>query len=64
MTCLYGLKTRRITLGACCVPVGPNDYQVFQKISSIEYEFPDQFPADAKDLVQKLLVRFGDVRGC
>ncbi|GAA5869524.1 hypothetical protein JCM1840_004447 [Sporobolomyces johnsonii] len=32
------------------------EYLMFQKIINIEYEFPLGFPADAKDLVEKLLV--------
>ncbi|KAG8189288.1 hypothetical protein JTE90_019048 [Oedothorax gibbosus] len=34
----------------------PNEYSMFQKISKLEYEFPDGFSVLAKDLVQKLLV--------
>ncbi|CAG5130329.1 unnamed protein product [Candidula unifasciata] len=33
-----------------------NEYQTFQKIVKAEYEFPEGFNPDAKDLVQKLLV--------
>ncbi|KAM0752928.1 kinase-like protein [Meredithblackwellia eburnea MCA 4105] len=32
------------------------EYLMFQKIIKLEYEFPPEFPDDAKDLVQKLLV--------
>lgn len=32
------------------------EYLMFQKIINLEYEFPLGFPADAKDLVEKLLV--------
>lgn len=35
---------------------GGHDYQTFQKITKLEYEFPDGFNPVAKDLVQKLLV--------
>ena len=33
-----------------------NEYQTFQKIVNLDYNFPDGFPSAAKDLVQKLLV--------
>ncbi|KFM73562.1 3-phosphoinositide-dependent protein kinase 1, partial [Stegodyphus mimosarum] len=33
-----------------------NEYLMFQKISKLEYDFPDGFSVLAKDLVQKLLV--------
>ncbi|POS83745.1 Pkinase-domain-containing protein [Erysiphe pulchra] len=33
-----------------------NDYQTFQKIVNLEYEFPPGFPRLAKDLVERLLV--------
>ncbi|KAI9856758.1 MAG: pkb-activating kinase-like protein [Trichoglossum hirsutum] len=33
-----------------------NEYQTFQKIVSLDYEFPKGFPAVAKDLVERLLV--------
>lgn len=33
-----------------------NDYQTFQKIVSLEYEFPPDFPGLARDLVERLLV--------
>ncbi|KAI8331405.1 kinase-like domain-containing protein [Chlamydoabsidia padenii] len=32
------------------------DYLIFQKIKNLDYEFPEDFPPVAKDLVQKLLV--------
>ena len=34
----------------------PNEYLIFQKITSLDYDFPPNFPIDARDLVQKLLV--------
>ncbi|RKF60446.1 Serine/threonine-protein kinase PKH2 [Erysiphe neolycopersici] len=33
-----------------------NDYQTFQKIVNLEYEFPPGFPQLARDLVERLLV--------
>jgi len=33
-----------------------NEYQTFQKIVNLEYDFPNGFPPTARDLVQKLLV--------
>ncbi|KAK2740203.1 pkb-activating kinase-like protein [Myotisia sp. PD_48] len=33
-----------------------NEYQTFQKIVGLEYEFPIGFPAPARDLVERLLV--------
>ena len=33
-----------------------NEYQTFQKIVNLEYDFPHAFPDQARDLVQKLLV--------
>ncbi|KAG9243487.1 kinase-like domain-containing protein [Calycina marina] len=33
-----------------------NEYQTFQKIVNLEYEFPPGFPHAAKDLVERLLV--------
>ena len=33
-----------------------NEYQTFQKIVNLEYEFPPGFPPAAKDLVERLLV--------
>jgi len=35
---------------------GSNEYQTFQKIIKLEYEFPEGFPECPKDLVQNLLV--------
>jgi 3-phosphoinositide dependent protein kinase-1 len=32
-----------------------NEYDVFQKIIKVEYEFPEDFPEDAKDLVNQML---------
>ncbi|XP_045766234.1 3-phosphoinositide-dependent protein kinase 1 [Maniola jurtina] len=32
------------------------DFLTFQKILKLDYEFPEGFPADAKDLVEKLIV--------
>ncbi|XP_024085743.1 3-phosphoinositide-dependent protein kinase 1 isoform X2 [Cimex lectularius] len=36
---------------------GRSEYTIFQKIQKLEYEFPEGFDEDAKDLVQKLLVQ-------
>ncbi|KAK3928732.1 3-phosphoinositide-dependent protein kinase 1 [Frankliniella fusca] len=33
-----------------------SEYQIFQKILKLEYEFPDGFSPNARDLVEKLLV--------
>ncbi|KAL4992558.1 kinase-like domain-containing protein [Aspergillus falconensis] len=33
-----------------------NEYQTFQKIVALEYEFPSGFPSVARDLVERLLV--------
>lgn len=33
-----------------------NEYLTFQKILSLEYSFPDGFPPDARDLVERLIV--------
>ncbi|KAK9900887.1 kinase-like protein [Cystobasidium minutum MCA 4210] len=46
----------------------PNEYLIFQKITKLDYEFPDDFPEDAKDLIRKLLVldpqqRLGTAKG-
>lgn len=35
---------------------GANEYQTFQKIIKREFEFPEEFPANARDLVDRLLV--------
>ncbi|KAK2176381.1 hypothetical protein NP493_665g02009 [Ridgeia piscesae] len=35
---------------------GGHEYQIFQKITKLEYEFPEGFSKVAKDLVEKLLV--------
>ncbi|KAL3876578.1 hypothetical protein ACJMK2_034412 [Sinanodonta woodiana] len=35
---------------------GSHEYQIFQKITKLEYEFPDGFKPVARDLVEKLLV--------
>ncbi|EEH44621.1 AGC/PDK1 protein kinase [Paracoccidioides brasiliensis Pb18] len=35
---------------------GANEYQTFQKIVGLDYEFPPGFPAVARDLVERLLV--------
>jgi 3-phosphoinositide dependent protein kinase-1 len=32
-----------------------SEYLIFQKITACEFEFPDQFDEDAKDLIIKLL---------
>ncbi|XP_063589254.1 3-phosphoinositide-dependent protein kinase 1-like [Penaeus indicus] len=39
-----------------------SEYFIFQKILKLEYEFPDGFCEEAKDLVQKLLVLESDDR--
>ena len=46
----------------------PNEYLIFQKITRLDYDFPPDFPDDARDLVSKLLVldpleRLGSKRG-
>jgi len=33
-----------------------HEYQIFQKISKLDYEIPSGFNASAQDLVRKLLV--------
>ncbi|KXJ22011.1 3-phosphoinositide-dependent protein kinase 1 [Exaiptasia diaphana] len=33
-----------------------NEYQIFQKINKLEYEFPSGFPSSPKDLVEKILI--------
>lgn len=35
---------------------GGHEYQIFQKITRLDYEFPDGFNSTAKNLVEKLLV--------
>ncbi|XP_046325903.2 3-phosphoinositide-dependent protein kinase 1-like isoform X1 [Haliotis rufescens] len=35
---------------------GGHEYQIFQKITKLEYDFPEGFPDSATDLVEKLLV--------
>lgn len=35
---------------------GPSEYLIFQRITKLDYVYPDGFDATAKDLVQKLLV--------
>eukprot|EP00128_Syssomonas_multiformis_P013618 Colp12_sorted_trinity150504_noHs@10578 len=32
-----------------------NEYQIFQRITKLEYKIPDGFPSDARDLVEQLL---------
>ncbi|XP_064097420.1 3-phosphoinositide-dependent protein kinase 1-like isoform X2 [Macrobrachium nipponense] len=39
-----------------------SEYLIFQKILKLEYEFPEGFCEEAKDLVQKILVIEGDKR--
>lgn len=34
---------------------GPTEYLIFQKIQNVDYDFPEDFDSDAKDLVTKLL---------
>eukprot|EP00123_Amoebidium_parasiticum_P010546 comp20176_c0_seq1/m.25010 comp20176_c0_seq1/g.25010 ORF comp20176_c0_seq1/g.25010 comp20176_c0_seq1/m.25010 type:complete len:508 (-) comp20176_c0_seq1:466-1989(-) len=35
---------------------GPNEYQIFQKVTTADYEVPSGFPAQPKDLIGKLIV--------
>ncbi|PWN96842.1 hypothetical protein FA09DRAFT_361575 [Tilletiopsis washingtonensis] len=35
---------------------GPNEYQTFQRIIRRDFDYPDAFPADARELVDRLLV--------
>ncbi|XP_065899379.1 3-phosphoinositide-dependent protein kinase 1-like [Dysidea avara] len=43
----------------------PNEYLCFQKITKLEYMFPDGFPDHAKDLISKILILAPDKRiGC
>ncbi|XP_065580101.1 3-phosphoinositide-dependent protein kinase 1-like isoform X3 [Artemia franciscana] len=37
-------------------PFRGHDYAIFQKIMKLEYEYPDGFPDDARDIVTQLLV--------
>ena len=32
-----------------------NEFEVFQKIINVEYEFPDEVPDSAKDLIRQLI---------
>ncbi|XP_052772513.1 3-phosphoinositide-dependent protein kinase 1-like isoform X2 [Mya arenaria] len=41
---------------------GGHEYQIFQKITKLEYEFPEGFSPVARDLVEKLLVLEPDKR--
>ncbi|XP_045212231.1 3-phosphoinositide-dependent protein kinase 1-like [Mercenaria mercenaria] len=41
---------------------GGHEYQIFQKITKLEYEFPEGFNPIARDLVEKLLVLDPDKR--
>lgn len=42
-----------------------HEYQIFQKITKLEYDFPDGFSVVAQDLVEKLLVLDPEQRlGC
>lgn len=44
---------------------GGHEYQIFQKITKLEYEIPEGFPDVARDLIEKLLVLDPDKRlGC
>ena len=40
---------------------GLSEYYTLQKIKQLDYSFPDGFDEDAKDLVQKLLVRLAPI---
>ena len=40
-----------------------HEYQIFQKITKLEYEFPEGFSKVAKDLVEKLLVSTLSITG-
>ena len=35
-----------------------NEYLIFQKITKLEFTFPEGFPLVPKDLVEKLIVSF------
>ena len=41
---------------------GPNEYQTFQKITRLEYTIPEGFPAQAQELVKRVLVHDPAVR--
>jgi len=45
-----------IHIDSCNVCVFRHEYQIFQKITKLEYEFPDGFDSVTRDLVEKLLV--------
>lgn len=44
--------------------VGSNDYQIFNKVQSINYSFPDDIDAEARDLIKKILVKLDNRIGC
>ena len=43
-------------IGGKCPFTCTNEYDVFQKIIKVEFDFPDDFPPNARDLISKMLL--------
>lgn len=58
LICLFllNIETVDVTLKLAVILCFRHEYQIFQKITKLEYEFPDGFSPVARDLVEKFLV--------